>query len=183
MEVSALETVFLFVAGALGVGGLTPVVDRALELAGRERASRLDESLLRLGELFRRGISRRKQKAHGGRGHLARRERLRGRRHGLERSRHTDVTCRGRVRHAMPMRKPGRHRSVTVDGEGASSLELGQAPRAFGLDDPGRALQLVEIGRESVVREEAEILDAELVQRRTKRAHESDNTERVFEPQ
>jgi hypothetical protein len=59
----------------------------------------------------------------------------------------------------MPMREPRRHRSVAVDGEGSSSLELRQAARAFGLEDPGRALELVEIGRETVVRHEPQVLD------------------------
>ncbi|MGH2673209.1 MAG: hypothetical protein ACRDHC_09550 [Actinomycetota bacterium] len=72
---------------------------------------------------------------------------------------------------------------MPVDGEGTSSLELHQAARAFGLESPGRALELVEIGREAVVPDVPQVLGAELVQRRSKRAHESDDTERVFESQ
>jgi hypothetical protein len=72
---------------------------------------------------------------------------------------------------------------MTVDGEGATSLELRQAPRAFGLEDPGRSLDLVEVRREAVVPDEPQVLDAKLVQRRSKRAHESDDTERMFESQ
>jgi hypothetical protein len=85
------------------------------------------------------------------------------------------------VRNPVSMCEPRRQRPVTVDGEGASSLELRQTARAFRLEDAGRALQLVEVGCEAVVRDEPQVLDAKLVQRRSKRAHESDNTERVFE--
>ena len=49
--------------------------------------------------------------------------------------------------------------------------------------DAGGTLELVEIRREDVVADEPQILCSKLVQRRAQRAHERDDSERLFEAQ
>lgn len=72
---------------------------------------------------------------------------------------------------------------MAVQGEAASSLELGQPARPLGFDDPGCALELAEIRREDVVADEPQILFSKLVQGGAQRAHERDDSERLFEEQ
>ena len=72
---------------------------------------------------------------------------------------------------------------MAVKGEASSSLELGQPACPLGFDDAGGTLELVEIRREDVVADEPQILCSKLVQRRAQRAHERDDSERLFEAQ
>jgi len=53
----------------------------------------------------------------------------------------------------------------------ASALELGQPPGPLGLEHPHRALDLVEVRREIVISQEPELLNPQLVRRRSQRAH------------
>jgi hypothetical protein len=59
--------------------------------------------------------------------------------------------------------------------------------RAFGLDDPGCTLELIEVRRQPVVAHESQILDSKLLECRTKcrtqGAHDPNGTEHVFDAQ
>jgi hypothetical protein len=79
------------------------------------------------------------------------------------------------------MSEPSGRRKVAVGGVDLPALELGHASPALGLEHPPRPLDLVQVARERLVRERAEVLGSELVEGRSEAAHGLESIEQVFE--
>jgi len=73
----------------------------------------------------------------------------------------------------MPRDEPRRERQEPVVGVRISTLELGEAARALGLQDADGALDIVKVRRQLVIRHDPEVLTDELVGGRTQGAHVS----------
>ena len=69
---------------------------------------------------------------------------------------------------------------MTIRREHAATLELGEAAATLGLQDPARALDLVQVSDEGIVAKRAEVLGSQLVQRGSERAHGTEGIEHVF---
>jgi hypothetical protein len=131
---------------------------------------------LHAGELLRGGLAGSNQHRHRRGRDLARGERVRHHRHLTQRAGQAHLRRRGRVGDAVPIGHPGGHRQVPVGPERPSPLELGQATGPLGLQDPAGTLELVEVACQLVVARQPKVLGPQLVQRRSKRAHDRDAT-------
>ena len=78
------------------------------------------------------------------------------------------------------MCEPSGRRQVTIGRIDLPALELGHASPALGLEHPPRPLDLVQVARERLVRERAEVLGSELVEGRSEAAHGLETIEQVF---
>jgi hypothetical protein len=70
---------------------------------------------------------------------------------------------------------------MTVDRVDLATFELRQAATALELEDASRALDLVQMTGERVVRQRAEVVPTQLVERRSQHAHVREDIEQVFE--
>jgi hypothetical protein len=79
------------------------------------------------------------------------------------------------------MSEPSGRRQVAVGDIDLPALEFGHTPPALGLEDAPGPLDLVEVAREGLVRERAEVLGSELVEGGSEAAHGVECIEQVFE--
>jgi hypothetical protein len=79
------------------------------------------------------------------------------------------------------MSEPSGRRQVAVGGVDLPALEFGHTPPALGLEHAPGPLDLVQVARERVVGERAEVLGSELVEGRSEAAHGHETIEQVFE--
>ena len=79
------------------------------------------------------------------------------------------------------MSEPSGRRQVAVGGVDLPALELGHTPPALGLEHAPGPLDLVQVARERLVGERAEVLGSELVEGRSEAAHGLETIEQVFE--
>ena len=70
---------------------------------------------------------------------------------------------------------------MAVGGIDLPALELGHPSPALGFEDTSGPLDLVQVAREGLVRERAEVLGSELVEGRSEAAHGFETIEQVFE--
>jgi hypothetical protein len=78
------------------------------------------------------------------------------------------------------MCEPSGRRQVTIGRIDLPALELGHASPALGFEHAPGPLDLVQVARERLVRERAEVLGSELVEGGSEAAHGLETIEQVF---
>jgi hypothetical protein len=133
--------VVLVAGGPIFVDVLAPPLELEPKLVVRARSGRLDEGLLGPGERLRSGLAGTGERVGGGGRDLASDERIGHTRHLLECAGDADLRRGGGLGDPVSPGEPRRGRELSIRGVQTSSLGLGQAPGALGLDRARRALQ------------------------------------------
>jgi len=164
-----------------GIGGDPPGPGHTAELSDAHRALGLEQRRFGACECLGGYLLRRGQHLHRRFGDLALAERPRYRRHRLERAGAAHSTFRDGTRQPLAMGEPSGRRQVAVGGIDPPALELGHAAPALGLEHASGPLDLVQVARERLVGERAEVLGSKIVEGRSEAAHRVETIERVFE--
>jgi hypothetical protein len=149
----------------------SPVGRDPLQIAHLVDPSGLDEVSFRVGEGCRVGISCRDQHSNGGHRDLARVEGAARVRHLLQASRDADVLACRSPSHPVRPRQPRGSGQVPVSLEESATIDLGQSPETFDLDQLTDALEFREVVLDPRVRQLRQHLAPERLQRRPKLTH------------
>jgi hypothetical protein len=136
-----------------GIGGDPPRFGHPAELAEGHRARSLDERGFGSRERLWSSLLGGCEHMDGRFGDLTFPERAGHLGHRFERTSATDAALGCRARQPLPLRQPRRRRQVAVDRVDLSTSELRQAATALELEDASRALDLIQVTGERLVRQ------------------------------